>query len=140
DHAPGLRGGARRLPALGANHQAPSVRRRRRPAAGRGVRVIGVRLSLLILLLAGTATAADPPVQDLADGRTGKIYFESVTPTGFFQLAKHEAMAKTVIFGTLIVPKKATAPVPPMIIAHGSAGVSHDRELWRADHLHDIRA
>jgi len=52
------------------------------------VRSLAVRLSLLIVLLAGTATAADPPVQDLADGRTGKIYFESVTPSGFFQLAK----------------------------------------------------
>ena len=58
------------------------------------MRALGARLSLLVLLVAGTATAADPPVQDLADGRTGKIYFESVTPTGFFRLAKHEAMEK----------------------------------------------
>jgi dienelactone hydrolase len=101
------------------------------------VRAITVRLSLLILLLAGTATAADPPVQDLADGRTGKIYFESVTPTGFFQLAKRQAMPKTVIFGTLQVPKKATDPVPAMVIAHGSAGVA-ERESWWADHLNDI--
>jgi len=59
------------------------------------VKAVGIRLSLLILLLAGTATAADPPVQDLADGRTGKIYFESVTPVGFFQLAKREALPLT---------------------------------------------
>jgi dienelactone hydrolase len=101
------------------------------------VRAITVRLSLLILLLAGPATAADPPVQDLADGRTGKIYFESVTPTGFTQLAKRQAMQKTVIFGTLLVPKKATGPVPAMVIAHGSAGVA-ERESWWADHLNDI--
>ena len=101
------------------------------------MRVIGVRLSLLILLLAGTATAADPPVQDLADGRTGKIYFESVTPTGFFQLAKRQVTQKTVIFGTLQVPKKAAGPVPAMVIAHGSAGVA-DRESWWVDHLNDI--
>jgi dienelactone hydrolase len=102
------------------------------------VRTVGARLSLLVLLATGTATAADPPVQDLADGRTGKIYFESVTPTGFFPLAKHEAMAKTVIFGTLSVPKKATAPVPAVVIAHGSAGVSNEREFWWADHLNDM--
>jgi dienelactone hydrolase len=102
------------------------------------VKAVGIRLSLLILLLAATATAADLPVQDLADGRTGKIYFESVTPAGFFQLAKREALPKTVIFGTLILPKKATAPTPAMIIAHGSGGVSHDREFWWADHLNDI--
>jgi hypothetical protein len=76
------------------------------------VRAITIRLSLLILLGAGTATAADPPVQDLADGRTGKIYFESLTPTGFFQLAKRQATQKTVIFRTLQVPKKAAGPVP----------------------------
>ena len=102
------------------------------------MRVIGARLSLLILLVAGTATAADPPVQDLADGRTGKIYFESPTPSGFFALAKREGLQKTVIFGTLVLPKKATGPVPAMVIAHGSGGVSHDREFWWADHLNDI--
>ncbi|HKC98297.1 MAG TPA: dienelactone hydrolase family protein [Methylomirabilota bacterium] len=102
------------------------------------MRAVGARLGLLLLLAATAATAADPPVTDLADGRTGKIYFESVTPTGFFQLAKHEATAKTVIFGTLSLPKKATAPVPAMVIAHGSGGVSNEREFWWADHLNDM--
>ena len=101
------------------------------------MRAIGVRLGLLLLLSAGSATAADPPVQDLADGRTGKIYFESVTPTGFTQLAKRQATQKTVIVGTLRVPKTATGAVPAMVIAHGSAGVA-DRESWWADHLDDI--
>ena len=41
------------------------------------------------------------------------------------------------IFGTLQMPKKATGPVPAMVIAHGSAGVA-DRESWWADHLNDI--
>ena len=70
------------------------------------MRAISVRLGLLLVLAAGTATAADPPVQDLADGRIGKIYFESVTPSGFFQLAKGQATQKTVIFGTLHVPSR----------------------------------
>ncbi len=102
------------------------------------MRSIAARLSLLVFLVAGTATAADPPVKDLADGRTGKIYFESITPTGLFQLAKGEATQKTVIFGTLRMPKKTTGPVAAMIVAHGSGGVSHDREFWWADHLNDI--
>jgi dienelactone hydrolase len=102
------------------------------------VRTLAALLCLLGLLVAVPATAADPPVHDLADGRTGKIYFESVTPTGFFQLAKREPMAKTVIFGTLSLPKKATTPMPAMVIAHGSGGVSHEREFWWADHLNDI--
>jgi len=84
------------------------------------VRSIAARLSLLVLLVTTAATAADPPAQNLADGRTGKIYFESVTPTGFFALAKREALRKTVIFGSLVLPKKATGPVPAMVIAHGS--------------------
>ena len=101
------------------------------------MRPIAVWLSLLALLGAGTATAADAPVQDLADGRTGKIYFESVTPIGFIQLAKRQAMQKTVIFGTLRVPKRAAGAVPAMVIAHGSGGVA-ERESWWADHLDDI--
>jgi hypothetical protein len=90
------------------------------------------------VLVATTAMAADPPVRDLADGRTGKIYFGSVTPTGYFQLAKREATQQTVVFGDLKLPKKATAPVPAMIVVHGSSGVSHDREFWWADHLNDM--
>jgi len=101
------------------------------------MRAVGVRLSLSILLAAGVATAADPPAQDLADGRTGKIYFESITPTSFFQLARGQAAQKTVIFGTLQMPKKAAGPMPAMVIAHGSAGVD-DRASWWADHLNDI--
>lgn len=101
------------------------------------MRAFAARLCLLGLLVAVPATAADPPLHDLSDGRIGKIYFESVTPTGFFQLAKGQAHQRTVIFGTLRVPKKATAPVPAMVIAHGSAGVA-ERESWWADHLDDI--
>jgi hypothetical protein len=104
------------------------------------VRSIVARLSLLVLLVAATAAAEDPPVPDLADGRTGKIHFESVTPTGLFVLVKRQVTQKTTIFGTLRLPKRATAPVPvpAMVIAHGSAGVAHDREFWWADHLNDI--
>jgi dienelactone hydrolase len=104
------------------------------------VRSIAARLSLLVLLVAATAAAEDPPVPDLADGRTGKIHFESVTPTGLFVLVKRQVTQKTTIFGTLRLPKRATAPVPvpAMVIAHGSAGVAHDREFWWADHLNDI--
>ena len=101
------------------------------------MRAVGIRLSVLLVLAATAATATDPPVKDLADGRTGKIYFESVTPTGFTQLAKRQATQKTVIFGTLRVPKKVTSAVPAMVIAHGSAGVA-ERESWWADHLNDI--
>ncbi len=83
------------------------------------MRALGIRLSLTILLVTGAALAADPTVQDLADGRTGKIYFESVTPTTGSQLIRHQATQKTVIFGTLQLPKKATGPVPAIVISHG---------------------
>jgi dienelactone hydrolase len=96
------------------------------------------QLLVVILLVAATAAAEDPPVTNLADGRTGKIVFESVTPTGYFNLARRQATLKAVILGTLRLPKKATAPVPAMVIAHGSGGVSNDREFWWADHLNDI--
>jgi dienelactone hydrolase len=38
----------------------------------------------------------------------------------------------------LSVPKKATAPVRAVVIAHGSGGVSNEREFWWADHLNDM--
>src|SRR5262249_6733259 len=47
-------------------------------------------------------------------------------------------LRKTVIFGALSLPKKATAPMPAMVIAHGSGGVSHERELWWGGHMNDI--
>lgn len=56
-----------------------------------------------------SAGAADDkiPAQNLADGRSGLIYFESLTPSEYFQLARKETTRKSVIVGTLLLPAAA---------------------------------
>ena len=89
----------------------------------------------LLLAAAAAAPAADPaPVVSLADGRAGAIRFESVTPSGYFQLARRESMPKTTIAGTLRLPAGADR-VAAMVVAHGSAGVNEEREGWWAERL-----
>ncbi|HUA50535.1 MAG TPA: dienelactone hydrolase family protein [Candidatus Sulfotelmatobacter sp.] len=85
--------------------------------------------ALACLLALGAVAAA---AQD-----SGKIAFESVTPTGYLALARGELGDKTMVFGTLRLPA-ANGPVPAMVIAHGSAGVTVEREFWWADQLAGI--
>jgi dienelactone hydrolase len=82
---------------------------------------------------AGAQTSA--PVDTLSDGRSGKVHFESLTPRGYFQLARGEARAKATVFGTLLLPPTSTGRVPAMVVAHGSAGVSETRETRWAKEL-----
>ncbi len=83
---------------------------------------------LLAALIAAPAAAQEAAIANLSDGRTGKIPFESVTPTGYYQLARGQATAKVTIVGTLTLPADAVTPVPAMVIAHGSGGVTDERE------------
>ena len=92
-----------------------------------------VALTGLAMLVAATA-AAQEPVATLADGRTGKIYLESMTPAGYFALARKRGDRVT-IFGTLQLPKDASGRVPAMVIAHGSGGVTDEREHRWADQI-----
>jgi dienelactone hydrolase len=91
--------------------------------------------ALCVAALAGPPASADEaPVASLSDGRSGKIYYESVTPSGYFALIKRDA-PKTVVFGTLRLPDSPAGRVPAVIVAHGSAGVTDDREFWWAKQL-----
>ncbi len=95
-----------------------------------------VAAALLLLLAARPAPAADPPpVADLADGRVGTVRFASVTPTGYFQLARRQATAPVTIAGTLRLPAGAPGRIPAVVISHGSSGVTKDREGWWAARL-----
>lgn len=88
----------------------------------------------LVLGLARAACAQDAPVADLADGRSGTVRFESVTPSGYFQLARGQATNRTVIWGTLRLAS-ATDRTPAMVISHGSGGISQEREGGWAERL-----
>lgn len=70
------------------------------------------------------------PASSLADGRTGKVAFESLTPATLAQLIRRTG-EKTVVFGTLTLPAGA-ARTPAMVIAHGSGGVRDVDHDWAA--------
>lgn len=93
---------------------------------------------LIVTLVAGTADADETPVASLADGRTGKIHFESLTPAGYFQLLRRAVTQKTIIFGTLSLPAGTAGRAPAMVIAHGSGGVTDAREFWWAEQLNAV--
>ena len=97
---------------------------------------------LALLLAAGLASgpaaaAAAQPVSALADGRSGKIQFESITPLTFAALVRRSDSPKVAITGELSLPKGAEK-VPAMVIAHGSGGVSDSREGRWAERFTDM--
>ena len=66
---------------------------------------VGLRSGVLVLGALGAPSAREEaPVATLADGRVGKIHFESQTPAGYFALARREPARKAVVFGTLRLP------------------------------------
>jgi dienelactone hydrolase len=87
-------------------------------------------------LIQGAAVRAQP-VATLADGRTGKIEFESITPAGFYPLMQRSPSPKATISGALTLPP-GEAKVPAMVVAHGSGGVSSGREGRWATRLNDL--
>jgi dienelactone hydrolase len=85
---------------------------------------------------AGSITTNDPPVTALADGRTGTIAFEALTPKNSRELVNGETTEKSVIAGVLTLPDSANpagaanAKVPAMVVVHGSSGVLRNDWEW----------
>ena len=75
------------------------------------------------------------PVGGLEDGRTGKIQFESSTPSDEFSVINDRHGPKVIVEGTLSLPKRAKPPYFVAVIAHGSGGVRPDREAKWAEEL-----
>ena len=80
---------------------------------------------LALGLAAGAASAE--PVSSLADGRTGRVEFTSVTPSGPTALVQRSADG-AVVAGHLALPPGAAERGPAMVIAHGSGGILPGRE------------
>jgi hypothetical protein len=71
-------------------------------------------LGLPLLAVSAPVHADDAPAISLSDGRTGQIRFESVTPSGYFALARRDGLPKAVVVGTLRLPSGgARAAVSP---------------------------
>jgi dienelactone hydrolase len=92
---------------------------------------------------AGSITTNDPPVATLADGRTGTIAFEALTPKSSRELVSGKATEKSVIAGVLTLPAPANAAgasnarIPAMVVVHGSSGVVQNDWDW-AKRLNDL--
>ena len=86
----------------------------------------------LTMLLAVPALAAGA---DLADGRTGKIQFESSTPTEELAVLTGRLGPRVTVEGILTLPTGSPPPYSVVVIAHGSGGVRQDREPRWAEEL-----
>jgi dienelactone hydrolase len=91
-----------------------------------------VSIVAAVVVLMGSLPVLAQPVSSLADGRTGRIEFASVTPTGPSDLVRRTGTTATVV-GALVLPPGAEAAMPAMVIAHGSGGILPGREdAWAA--------
>lgn len=104
-------------------------KRKRSERSGR----VALGAALAGFLLAAPSFAETPtPVESLADGRSGKIYFTSLTPKNPLEMAKRRSTTKVVVDGVLSFPADAKGPLPAMVIAHGSGGILPSYVLWTA--------
>ena len=72
------------------------------------------------------------PVTNLSEGDTGEIYYPTWSPYDFDILLRADPLpVPTTGLGTLILPEGAStaAPVPAVILVHGSGGISPGREM-----------
>ncbi|MFT5443308.1 MAG: dienelactone hydrolase [Myxococcota bacterium] len=70
------------------------------------------------------------PVDDLANGASGLIYFNTTTPFDLDVLLDNGgAGLPTTGVGTLFMPRGGEAPYPAMVLLHGSGGISPGREM-----------
>jgi dienelactone hydrolase len=73
------------------------------------------------------------PVTDLSSGQSGEIYYATSTPFDLDVLLADHERTPTTGFGTLFLPDAAdasdAAPVPAMVVLHGSGGISKGREM-----------
>jgi dienelactone hydrolase len=95
---------------------------------------IAASFAAAVLLLMLPQPASADPVASLADGRTGRVEFSSMTPSGPTELVRRSYTASgTTVAGTLVVPPTADGRTPAMVIAHGSGGILPGREdAWAA--------
>lgn len=86
------------------------------------------------LFMTAPLPAPAQPVGSLADGRTGRLEFMSVTPSGPSDLVRGAStLQPTAVVGTLTLPQAGASPMPAMVIAHGSGGILPGREdAWAA--------
>ena len=93
--------------------------------------------SIAAMLLMAASPALGQAMSSLADGRTGRIEFQSATPAGPTELVT-KTYKGTIVAGTLALPQGAGPGTPAMVIAHGSGGILPGREHAWARRLNEL--
>ena len=79
--------------------------------------------------------AHSAPLDSLAGAQTGRIEFNSITPTSVWTYVRRNTTdtKPVVVYGDLLMPKNPSGKVPALILSHGSSGVSpFAYEVWAA--------
>jgi dienelactone hydrolase len=98
----------------------------------RWINALGCRIAPALLL---TLSAFSSAGEDLSDGRTGKIPFDSTTPTEELAVISGRLGPRVTVEGTLTLPTGSPPPYAVIVIAHGSGGIHRDREPRWAEQL-----
>lgn len=93
--------------------------------------------SIAAMLLMAASPALGQAMSSLADGRTGRIEFQSATPAGPTELVTRTYKG-TIVAGTLALPQGGGPGTPAMVIAHGSGGILPGREHAWARRLNEL--
>lgn len=85
----------------------------------------------LISACTSPATVSSSIMTSLAEGSSGIVTFESVTPGNAREFLSHYTTSdKAVITGDLTMPSNGPRIVPAVIILHGSSGVNPGERVW----------
>lgn len=94
-----------------------------------------ISLALLACLAIAHSSIAQAQTASLADGRSGRIEFNSITPSSMWTYVRKNMTdtKQVVIYGDLLMPKNISGKVPALVLSHGSSGVSpYAYEVWAA--------
>jgi dienelactone hydrolase len=89
----------------------------------------------LFSLVALPIIAASVPLENLAQGQSGKVEFNSITPQTLWTFARKNLQdtKNTVVSGDLLLPKNVVGRIPALVLSHGSTGVNPSAyEVWAA--------
>ncbi len=90
---------------------------------------------ILAMLCCAAINPAMAQSENLSDGRSGRVEFQSVNVPSMWEFARKNTSNTKLqtVWGDLLMPKKAEGKVPALVIMHGSAGVEPwAYDLWAA--------